>query len=511
MRQAAYADPGLSAAAGNSTANRSAAAMPYTILHLSDLHRSPEDPISNAVLLSSLVSDFDRSRNENPPVRLPDAIVVSGDVVQGARLGQADYASIVERQYDVALELLVALADRFVGGDRARVVVVPGNHDVDWNVARSAMEAIDDSETQKDLRPADFGPTTDLRWSWKDRRAYRIVDAATYDQRLAPFRRFLAQFYDGVDLAYPLDPTAYCQLFELNNGRIGVAALNSCYGNDCFAFHGAIPPSVLAQAHMDLRDRSPQYDLMMAVWHHNVEGPPGSCDYMDIATVCTLIATGFRLGLHGHQHRGQAINRYVHLPKQEPIAIVSAGSLCAGPIDLPTGVNRQYNVIEISPDCSSLRVHVREMAIAAVFAPARRAELGGESWIDMEIGRPLHAERPSQARANARILRAEEALAGGGASEALSLLWDVDYVSQPYARTLALRASAAVGDWERSVAILTPPASIPDLIALVDSYIQLGSFDGAETALSLHADIVGLPSATRRDLGNQIAARRALA
>ena len=60
------------------------------------------------------------------------------------------------------------------------------------------------------------------------------------------------------------------------------------------------------------------------------------------------------------------------------MAVISAGSLCAGPKELPTGVNRQYNVLEISDDSSSVRVHVREMAIGTVFAPARRPEFGGQ-------------------------------------------------------------------------------------------------------------------------------------
>ena len=59
----------------------------------------------------------------------------------------------------------------------------------------------------------------------------------------------------------------------------------------------------------------------MAVWHHNVEGAPYSSDYMDVDTIYRLIGKGFRLGLHGHQHRAQASHRYLHLPGDEPMAI----------------------------------------------------------------------------------------------------------------------------------------------------------------------------------------------
>ena len=392
--------------------------MPYTILHISDLHRSPKDPISNEVLVSSLVSDFARSHQETPPINKPDAIVVSGDLIQGAPLFAPDHAASMSEQYEVALELLIELTDRFLHGDRTRLIVVPGNHDVDWNVAHAAMVPIADDDLPQNLRPSDFGPASTLRWNWKERKAYQISKEETYRERLDHFRRFVGRFYDGAALRYPLDPDADYGLFELNHGRIGVAALNSCHGNDCFAFHGSIADDALAQAHMDLYDRATQYDLMMAVWHHNVDGQPGASDYMDVSTVYTLIGRGFRLGLHGHQHRGQATNRYIHLPKQEPMAVVSAGSLCAGPSDLPTGVNRQYNIIEISDDCAEVRVHVREMVVATVFAPARRAEFGGESFIDMKLGRPLPPILPERARQDARIIESEKLLAAGEPREA---------------------------------------------------------------------------------------------
>lgn len=48
----------------------------FSILHISDLHRSPQDPISNDELVSALVSDRDSYRHEDPSIATPDAIVV---------------------------------------------------------------------------------------------------------------------------------------------------------------------------------------------------------------------------------------------------------------------------------------------------------------------------------------------------------------------------------------------------------------------------------------------------
>ena len=64
---------------------------PFSILHISDLHRSPRDPISNDELISALIGDCDRYVHEDPVVTAPEALVVSGDIIQGVSLGHANY------------------------------------------------------------------------------------------------------------------------------------------------------------------------------------------------------------------------------------------------------------------------------------------------------------------------------------------------------------------------------------------------------------------------------------
>ena len=107
----------------------------FTLMHISDLHRSISAPISNNELLSSLVLDRDKCSNEQPSINNPDAIIVSGDLVQGLPIGHIGYPADLERQYEEAFAFLVELANTFVEGDRSKVIVVPGNHDVDWTRA----------------------------------------------------------------------------------------------------------------------------------------------------------------------------------------------------------------------------------------------------------------------------------------------------------------------------------------------------------------------------------------
>lgn len=486
--------------------------LPYTILHISDLHRSPADPIGNDELLSSLISDFERAATEEPTFGLPDAIVISGDLVQGVRLGEPNHEAIIHAQYEVALDLVMRLCNRFLDGDRSRLVIVPGNHDVDWNVAFSAMQPIPDTDlVASPIRPNDMGPRADIRWDWRDRTAYRIVDRARYEGRLDHYRRFVAEVYGGVTLRYAVDPGAGYALFELGGGRIGVAAFNSCCGNDCFAFHGAIAHESLAQAHIDLHDRSPQYDVMMAVWHHSLEGPPETADYMDVATVYNLIGKGFRLGLHGHQHRGQISSRYIHLPRMEPMAVVSAGSLCASPVDLPTGVNRQYNVLEIADDSRSVRVHFREMAVGIVFAPSLRADLGGKGHVNMDIAAPLSLIAPTRLRTNAVVVEAEELLKSGDAAGALAALRALDLTTVSYARTLALKAAADAEDWTSFIGIAIPPQTIEELVGASKALALQRRFDDASAVLDEYSATLALDPASESDVRSFVAAKKAMA
>ena len=425
--------------------------MTYTLLHISDLHRSPIDPIGNAELLSALVADGSRAASEDPEIGSPDAIVVTGDLVHGAQLGLTDYETTLAEQYAVAAEFLVQLTDEFLEGDRARLIVVPGNHDVDWNGSRAAMQLVDGGELPDHFSLAMCGPADSWRWNWKDRSAYRIVDRPLYDERLARFDALVDSFYAGVDI----QRTHHYRMHPLFNDSMVVVAFDSCVGNDCFANHGHIAEDAIATAHLELQ-RMP-YELRIAAWHHSIDGEPAATDYMSASTVQRMIGKGFRLGMHGHQHRAAAANRYVHLPEEEVMAVVSAGSLCAGARGLPTGVNRQYNLVEISESLDSARVHVREMAIATNFAAARRAEFGFSSHVDLKWKLPTDRARLRSAYEQHLILDAERANAERRFHDAEKILRRLSTTRAGYARSLLLIALREQQAWQRLTEELGDP------------------------------------------------------
>jgi hypothetical protein len=265
---------------------------PFSILHISDLHRSPRDPISNDELVSALVSDRDRYIHEDPRISVPEAIVVSGDIIQGVPLGTSDHETKLADQYATAGEFLDELVRRFLDGDRSRMIIVPGNHDIDWNIAFSALEPVDHKDIPNNVAALLYAENSDYRWDWKSLTLYRIAQPGRYERRLDPFWEFFERFYAGVSGLLKVEARADANLFSLCDGRIAVAAYNSCYGNDCFAVHGMIRKEVVARSHLELNDSGNVFDLRMAVWHHSVEGPPYRTDYMDVDIVRGMIGRG---------------------------------------------------------------------------------------------------------------------------------------------------------------------------------------------------------------------------
>ena len=166
----------------------------FSILHLSDLHRSAAEPISNDTLIASLQADCDRIPMETPEIRRPDGMVVSGDIVFGASLGESNFGMAIKEQYKLAEEFLVGLTERLFEGDRTRVVMVPGNHDCCWNTAFSGMRRVREDEEPKDLISALECANSSLRWSWRERTLYKISEPDVYARRLDSYWDFVERF-----------------------------------------------------------------------------------------------------------------------------------------------------------------------------------------------------------------------------------------------------------------------------------------------------------------------------
>lgn len=457
--------------------------------------------ISNDELISALVSDRERYITEQPPIKPPDAIVVSGDLIQGVGLGTENFLTELTNQYKVAENFLVELTNRFVGGDRSKVIIIPGNHDIDWNTAFSSMVKIESGAIPPNFGKELLSEDSKFRWDWKQREAYKIMNEDVYSARLNSFWEFFERFYDGVSLLKEPARTG-ANLFELWSGRIGVAAFNSCQGNDCFAFHGRIHKNEIARSHLVLADMG-RFELLLAVWHHSVEGPPYRTDYMDAEQVKSMIGSGFRIGLYGHHHRTQATPYQICLPGNETMAMISAGSLCAGRNELPTGVPRQYNIIEIAPGCDSVRVHVREMNTANLFSRGHFSLSGGSSYLDLAFEAPknragLAIDRQKETKIV--LIEKAEKLLSEDPKKSQEILRGLDLVPHSFERALFFQAAKNAKDNVAIIEIANPPATLEEFYEAIEAMYNLKLYDEVFEFIHKFSEYLGLPDAQRADL-----------
>ena len=331
-----------------------------SILQISDLHREHSSPIRNDALLSSLQNDRERyvTGRDSPAIRPPDIIVASGDIIRGVTPGTANYETQLADQHQESMRFLEALTQQLLAGDRDRLVLVPGNHDVSACHFMRSLERLELADvSKKDLLSQLFHPGSRLRWSWQELGIYKVAEAERYTQRLAPFAEFYAEFYQR-RRTFDLDPAKQFEIFDYPDFNLTIVGFSSCHENDFFNKQGAIHPGCIAEASLILRGPRFNGRLRAAVWHHNTEGLPSQTDYMDAGILQNLIDSGFSVGLHGHQHRPQCFDTRFNYGGNARISIISAGTLCGS---ASPRFGRAYNIIELNLERRKGRLHVREM------------------------------------------------------------------------------------------------------------------------------------------------------
>lgn len=453
----------------------------------------------NDELLTAMSSDA--ARWELDGIRRPDLIIVSGDLIQGVSAGGQSTDDEIEGQYAEAGDFLARLAAEFVDSDRSRVVIVPGNHDVDWSRAREAMRPLSDCPSE--IAGEALRPDSGHRWNWDDRRPYEIADNALYESRYDHFRRFRANFYAGLDPS-PLGHGDGDLLFaEYPSLGLAVAGFASWYGNDCYCHVGDIDPSALASSQKLLAGSNAP--VAVAVWHHSLLGGPRAHDYMDQRVTHKLIDFGFTVGLHGHQHYPDAAPYELRLPHLTSMVVASAGSLAVGDDQLPAGERRQFNIVVIDPEEAKFTVHVRAMSTGGVFSGMPRADFGGNTFMTLSL--PPSPERPGAPTAAQLLDDAMTAAGSGQFEKALELLGRLPgSVPSAIKRQVEIEALRGLGRHDELLEVLSNPRSPDEAILAVAMLLEAGRFDDATAQLEAGAPF--LDPAMFNDLVADIATRR---
>jgi hypothetical protein len=486
--------------------------MKFSILHISDLHRDLTNELGNAPLLESLVRDIEQRYAKNdPPILKPSICIVSGDLVYGAKAASPNFDTELTRQYNQANEILVGIADWLFEGDRSRIILVPGNHDVSYNHVLNASQeiAIPSSGAERDALVTElFKHRSKLRWSWSSLSFRRITDEAMYAERLRDFATAYNTFYQG-KRTFSLEPGLQRDIFDFPHLDFTVLGLCSCNENDPLNRMASIHPDALAGATTDLRHAKYTGRVVGAVWHHSLSGVPTQNDYMDSEVLLHLADAGVSLGFHGHHHRAQCIEeRHQIAGDGRKIVVVSASTLCAGPSQLSPGQPRGYNVVEIDTEQAKCRVHQRRMHnndfTYPIWAPAYFIETN-EPFLDVEIDRPLRP-RPPDLDASFKVETAEQLLGEGKWKEVIELLAGIplDSVGRP----LLAKALSEYGDSGKTIELLWPPANPAEAVQIGDAILQDGNSQQAAQFLAL--DIVtGDTDASVLEIARRVRERRA--
>jgi hypothetical protein len=291
-----------------------------TLLHLSDLHFGTQEDAST--WFNQLAEDL----RELDCSRL-DAVILSGDV--------ANYST--EAEYGAALHFLGELSREFHVGAQ-RIVIVPGNHDLSWPLARKSY----DFHWRADYR----GPLESGRFIEKDDDGLLVRDESRYQERFRPFANFYHQLRGE---PYPLAYAEQGILYHLPEQGMLILGLNSAWEIDHhYRDRASVHPDAIGRALSRIR-QTPAYaecPLKLAVWHHPIAS--ASEDRIkDAGFLEQLAKAGFRLALHGHIHKAKAdLFRYDAVPAGgRRIEIVSAGTFGAPVREWVPGHPLQYNLL----------------------------------------------------------------------------------------------------------------------------------------------------------------------
>nr|VFK39777.1 MAG: Calcineurin-like phosphoesterase [Candidatus Kentron sp. TC] len=294
-----------------------------------------------------------------------DYLVISGDLTRRA----------TETEFRAAFLLVDSLVKRF-GLDAGRVIVVPGNHDLNWGLSEEAYPFVPKSRLPKKLPPDRCIPAGEAGALIRDNEKYR-ARFALFDEH------FHRHVYQGE--RYPSEEAEQFRWLERAEDRILFLGLNSCWEIDHhFTGRAAIHMPALTRALDRLNESEGKYDdwLKIAVWHHPVAGGEG----MNPDFLQQLAVHGFGLCLHGHIH--EAMEGFHKYDDARALRIVGAGTFGAPTKEQVPGIPLQYNLLTLDPASRQMRVDTRrkEKPEGAWAADARWGDKGKapKAWYEFD-------------------------------------------------------------------------------------------------------------------------------
>lgn len=339
---------------------------PVYILHLSDLHfsNSNQAKLWANQLASDLYSDL-----QIPHLNL---LILSGDI--------GNYSTASE--YSAAHEFLLEFQEDFSLAAE-QIIVVPGNHDINWKVTNWEMseepeEAAYKLKFIKQCKPQELLEGYCIKESDN---AVWIRDEEKYKHRFANF----STFYQNIKgKPYPLEYDRQYTLDYLSDYNLLILGLNSAWQIDHhYKNRATINMVAFSNALSDIR-RNPNYRnaLKFAVWHHPLNSPWDD-RIKDHSFLQLLAVEGFRFFLHGHIHKAETdLFRYDVSQDGRKLHRICAGTFGAPTRELIPGYPWQYNLLKLEGNQLTVYTRRREEENGAWKPDARWGQGPGRSSLD---------------------------------------------------------------------------------------------------------------------------------
>lgn len=296
------------------------------VLHLSDLHISESTDVAS--LLTPLLLDLaEQGCNQI------DYLVLTGDITNRAS----------RPEFERAFEFISSLLDAH-SISAARTILVPGNHDVDWDTKVYEWQP-KRSVTNSDLRPGYFR---------EEGSGYLLQSRDIYNDR---FKNY-ADFYETLRLApFQLDPNLQFSVDTFGDDGVQFLSLNSSARIDeFFPERSGLLESAVANAIQEAHRQAPRGQRLMriGVFHHPAAGDERM---KDDGFLSLLQRAGVGVCLHGHVHEERA-DLFSYLDPRK-IHLVGAGTFNAAAAHRPESTPRLYNLLRVAPESRRIRVHTR--------------------------------------------------------------------------------------------------------------------------------------------------------
>ena len=322
------------------------------ILHLSDLHFGNSENAIN--WYNQLAEDLYQELG----CQQLDALILSGDIANKS----------TPEEYAAAQVFLDNLRDEFQLKPE-QIVLVPGNHDLNWGLSEDAYTPI----RRKNYK----GPLDEGRYI--DNGNYiEIRDDDKYQQRFQHF----SDFYKSIkNQPYPLPYEQQAILHHFPTQNLLIVGFNSAWQLDHhYRTRASINPNAITNAIIAIR-REPEYAkcLKIAVWHHPLNSS-GEDRITDAGFMEQLAKSGFRFAIHGHIHKAEtSLYKYDMSAGGRKLDIICAGTFGAPVREWVPGYPLQYNLLKLEGNKLTVYTRRREELNGAWKPDARWLQGAGEN------------------------------------------------------------------------------------------------------------------------------------